>query len=491
MHIEDHLASSNDYPHPTLFDPDKILTQALLNQLASATSTMSQTLCQPFIRSGTIVTNTGLMPFSRGLLDTGAQGSNFITRELYDSLPPSLTDLSRPIDKIVRLGDARFLSIQLEVPLTVGILDSANNNHQHRLWYSVLDILSHDIIIGLIDLIGPFYDLFADSVLTARQLSITNDLGTNLTEDTKAISKLRLQHNQEDVLKAKQKLQECSADYLGRKDVMCNSTSTHIHLLALENGTVTNILAHPRLGYVFADDRVENQYTMLTALLCSPDPGDIIRPWSKPIDSLAPEEINTPDPTSFPDDILAYLTTTPEEARAIYDSDLITHVTTDIRTACPAIMILLQSELAYDVFVPRAWKGIDMVPYHLDVKPGLPDYLRARARPVREALFQDAKTEFDRMRTYFYEPSTSSIACPLVIAPKATAPFIRPCGDYRPINPFINIPQEPIPHVQQSLSKAAGWKILVDLDMNSFHQIPIDAQGRISLIAINPHLVTP
>ena len=118
-------------------------------------------------------------------------------------------------------------------------------------------------------------------------------------------------------------------------------------------------------------------------------------------DSLAPEEINTPDPTSFPDDILAYLTTTPEEARAIYDSDLITHVTTDICTACQAIMILLQSELAYDVFVPRACKGIDMVPYHLDVKPGLPDYPRARARPVREALFQNAKTEFDRMRTYF------------------------------------------------------------------------------------------
>ena len=473
MHIEDHLACPNDYAHPTVFDPDRILTQAMLNQLASATSTTSQTLCQPFIRSGTIITNTGLIPFSRGLLDTGAQGSNFISRQLYDSLPPSVTYLSRPIDRIVRLGDARFLSVQLEVPLTVGILDSTNNNHQHLLWYSVLDVLSHDIIIGLVDLIGPFYNLFADSVLMSRQLLITNDL--DLTEATKAISKLRLQHNQEDILQATQKLQKCSADYLERKNVMCNSASTHVHLLALEDGTVTNILAHPRLGHVFADDRVENQYTMLSALLCSPDPGDIMKPWSKPIDSLAPEEINTPDPTSFPDDILAYLTTTPEEARAIYDSDLITHVTPDIRTACPAIMELLQSELAYDVFVPRTWKGIDMVPYHLNVKPGLPDYLRARARPVREALFQDAKTEFDRMRTYFYEPSTSSIACPLVIAPKATAPFIRLCGDYRPINPFISIPQEPIPHVQQSLSKAAGWKIFVDLDMtNSFHQIPID-----------------
>ena len=116
-----------------------------------------------------------------------------------------------------------------------------------------------------------------------------------------------------------------------------------------------------------------------------------------------------------------------------------------------------------------------MSPIHLDVKPGIPNHLKARARPVRQALYQDAKTEFDRMRTYFYEPSTSSIACPLVIAPKATAPFIRLCGDYRHINPFVSIPQEPIPHVQQSLAKAAEWKVFVDLDMtNSFHQIPID-----------------
>ena len=96
---------------------------------------------------------------------------------------------------------------------------------------------------------------------------------------------------------------------------------------------------------------------------------------------------------------------------------MISHVTPGIRAACPKIMELLQSELAYDVFVPRTWKGIDMPPHHLDVKPGLPEFLKARARPVREAPYQDAKTEFDRMHTYLYEPSTSSIACPLMIAP--------------------------------------------------------------------------
>ena len=34
-------------------------------------------------------------------------------------------------------------------------------SHVHPLLYSVLDDLSHDLIIGLIDLIGPYYDLFA------------------------------------------------------------------------------------------------------------------------------------------------------------------------------------------------------------------------------------------------------------------------------------------------------------------------------------------
>jgi hypothetical protein len=475
MHTEDHLASIPDLQHANVFDPDNVITEALFNQLASATSTPSQTLCQPFIRAGIIITDTDPILFDRGLLDTGAQGSNFISREIYNRLPSTITDLSRSIDRIVRLGDARSLSIELEVPLTVGILDSSSNNHQHCLWYSVLDVLSHDIIIGLVDLIGPFYDLFADSVTESRELSLTNDLETHLKELTMEIQVLHSHCNPEDIERATRSLQHNSAAYHTRKNMICNSVSTRIELLALQDGTTTDILTHPRLGHVFADNRVEIRYDVLSTLLSNPDPGDIIQPWSKPIDSLAPEELNTPDPTSFPDDILAYLTTSLKEARSIYNSDLATHVTTPMRAACPAIMKLLQSELAHDVFFPSTWKGIKMAPYHLDTKPGLPDVLRARARPVRQALYQDAKTEFDRMRTYFYEPSTSPIACPLVIAPKATAPFIRLCGDYRPINPYISIPQEPIPHVQQSLAKAAGWKVFVDLDMtNSFHQIPID-----------------
>jgi hypothetical protein len=58
-----------------------------------------------------------------------------------------------------------------------------------------------------------------------------------------------------------------------------------------------------------------------------------------------------------------------------------------------------------------------------------------------------------------------------VIAPKNSPPFIRFAGDYRPINPYIIIGHEPIPHVLQSLDIIKKYKVFADLDMaNSFHQ---------------------
>jgi hypothetical protein len=208
MQIEDHLAHHDEYPPPRVFDPDNVLTQALLNQLASATSTSSQVLCQPFIRSGTIVTDTKPIFFNRSF--------PVKCMNAYHRVSPSLTVLSRSIHRVVRLGDARSLSIQLEVPLTVGIMDSTNNVHQHTLWYSVLDVLSHDIIIGLVDLIGPFYDLFADSVTMSRQLSLTSDLGTHLVDLTVAVQTLHSERNPQDIVRATHSLQEHNATYLDR-----------------------------------------------------------------------------------------------------------------------------------------------------------------------------------------------------------------------------------------------------------------------------------
>ena len=99
---------------------------------------------------------------------------------------------------------------------------------------------------------------------------------------------------------------------MSRKLAASNSLTT-FDSLALQDGSSVQVLYHPS-GTVYVDDNIEQRYELLTSLLLSPEPGQTIPPWSRPIDTVAPEESDTPDPTSFPDDILTYLTTTNDEA---------------------------------------------------------------------------------------------------------------------------------------------------------------------------------
>ena len=120
--------------------------------------------------------------------DSGAQGSNFLARHVYDLLPVDLKLLSRRTNRIVRLGDSRSLFVHQEVPLTISILDSKGQCHSHPLWYSVLDVLSHEVIIGLVDLIGPYYDLFEDSIIASRKLALTTLLSNDLDSLTDQVN---------------------------------------------------------------------------------------------------------------------------------------------------------------------------------------------------------------------------------------------------------------------------------------------------------------
>ena len=117
-----------------IFDPDHVLANTLLTQLMSATSVSSRELCQPFLRHGHILTSASTDPifFDRLLLDTGAQGSNFISAHAYSLIPDSHKQSVRDIDKAVRLGDARHLSVQLEVLLYTSIADSTGQVHNHH-----------------------------------------------------------------------------------------------------------------------------------------------------------------------------------------------------------------------------------------------------------------------------------------------------------------------------------------------------------------------
>ena len=176
-------------PGTAIFDPDRQICNALLHHLSSSTSLHYSLLCKPFVKPGSIIIPELVQPihFVTGLLDTGAQGSNFISRKLYNQLPAATTALSKSVDRVVRLGDSSSLSVVLEVPLTVSILDSHGYSHAHSVWYSVLDVLSHDIIIGLIDLIGPYFDLFEDSITSARHIATANQLGDHLATITSQV----------------------------------------------------------------------------------------------------------------------------------------------------------------------------------------------------------------------------------------------------------------------------------------------------------------
>ena len=104
----------------------------------------------------------------------------------------------------------------------------------------------------------------------------------------------------------------------------------------------------------------------------------------------------------------------------------------------------------------------------------MPAVHKCHARTINRKIFEPTRKEMERMCTYMYDDSDSPIAVPLVVAPKATAPFIRICGDYVWTNKFIVSGCYFIPHVQHELERAAGFKFFHEMDLtNAFHQVPL------------------
>jgi hypothetical protein len=135
-------------------------------------------------------------------------------------------------------------------------------------------------------------------------------------------------------------------------------------------------------------------------------------------------------------------------------------------------MKILHSDKARQVFTPEKWHGISDIELDFEFDPNMPKAHKDRARPINPKLKESTQAEFQRLRTYLYTESDSPIASPLVVAPKATYPFIRICGDYIWINKWIRMGQYYIPQVMKELDKAAGFKFYIDLNLtNAFHQL--------------------
>ena len=114
----------------------------------------------------------------------------------------------------------------------------------------------------------------------------------------------------------------------------------------------------------------------------------------------------------------------------------------------------------------------------------MPERIKPKPRPINPRLWEAAAKEFERLKGYFYVESRSPWASCLVIAPKATKPFIRFCGDYSGINKWIPTGHYNIPIVKHELDKIAGHAVFADIDLtNAFHQVPLhkDTMARLSV----------
>jgi hypothetical protein len=202
---------------------------------------------------------------------------------------------------------------------------------------------------------------------------------------------------------------------------------------------------------------------------------DVTYPWSTAVEGEAPEDLATDPPCSFKA-ALHFMEMPHEELVKEYCNMFDSHVSLDFLEACPQLLKLLKTK-GMKVFVPSKWEGITGIdPLELVWKETMVNSLKPAARFVNPKLYSTAEAEFDRLKKYLLRPSTSPIASPLVIAPKATKPFIRICGDYVAINKYINIGHYPIPNVPYSLEKICHYRVFVDLDMtNSFHQFRLAA----------------
>jgi hypothetical protein len=134
---------------------------------------------------------------------------------------------------------------------------------------------------------------------------------------------------------------------------------------------------------------------------------------------------------------------------------------------------LLATEMSEDVFVANEWSGINGIdPLKLVWNDTLPDRMKPKARPINPKLWEATEKEFTRLCGYFYRKSRSPWASCLVVAPKATPPYIRFCGDYVAINKHMQCGNYTIPNVKHELNKIIGYKLFADIDLtNAFHQV--------------------
>jgi hypothetical protein len=206
-------------------------------------------------------------------------------------------------------------------------------------------------------------------------------------------------------------------------------------------------------------------------------------PWKKTDSEPAPEDKEVELPVNF-GDALTFLGKSREEAIQEYEKLLDVRVSEELREKTPIIEYM--KEVAVKAFIPTTdWTGIKGIPpLKLKWRDSLPSRMKPKARPINPKLWECSEKEFRRLCGYFYKASRSPWASCLVVAPKATPPYIRFCGDYVAINKHMEVGNYTIPNVKHELAKIINFPMYLDIDLtNAFHQILLheETSARLSI----------
>lgn len=199
--------------------------------------------------------------------------------------------------------------------------------------------------------------------------------------------------------------------------------------------------------------------------------GDLVKPFPHLLKD-APEDAETPLPSHY-EDALYFLTTDRDERLKTYYDLFATHVDPEFAKQTP-ILEFLRSPDCEEVYVPTSWgiNGLEPIEYDFIYTPATACY---KANNINPKLAEHAREEFRRMEGYMWLPSSSHVASPIVVAPKATKPFIRICGNFsKTVNPAIRMPIVDIPPIKPTLGRISEFRIFLDVDVtNAFHQFEL------------------
>lgn len=404
------------------------------------------------IRSGVFKANNFLVNVNTVLFDTGALHRSYINKALVDKNRVKWNDNIIQRKSNIRLGDQQtIVTSNEEIKGSVGFTNIKGDLIESTVSLVVHNMPGMDIIIGLPDINSNFLTILTEMLVPEQDSKVDFDTAT--------IGDLQLL--------------ESNLAYIPAR-------------VSIPNNDSDNLILKPYADSMLDETRIKVQNTLTYTMYANDTVPDGYYVWSSATDENSEEEVQTEEPCSNSAFLNFVSTPHPDQVKSYLDI-LDDHIGPMLKESA-RVKEIMTSPIAMDVFVPKQWKGIlGVPPIQLEFDSTFPSTHKIKSRPINPRLYDNVKDEINRMMSYMYVNSTSPWASPLVVAPKATAPFIRMCGDYRWLNKHILLPQAYIPNVQKEILKAAGFKYKIDLDLtNSFHQMLISEDTSLKLAVQTP-----